>query len=300
METPFAPEVGSLFGSLSGSLFEYGGLAFLLAAWIAVSVGSFLNVVIYRLPVMLQRQFIAEAKEALTIQSHQDETPFNLAVPRSHCPACGHQIRAIENIPLLSWILQRGRCTACNAPVSLRYPLVELLTLLLTLFVLARYGYTTAGLAACFFTWVLIAATAIDLDTMLLPDYLTLPLLWLGLIINLSGTWVPIESAVIGAVVGYLLLWTTYWGFKLLTGKEGMGYGDFKLLAALGAWVGWALLPMILLLASVSGLIWALLRVFSGRMQRGDPMPFGPCLAVAGWLALVAGGSLADLLGMPN
>jgi leader peptidase (prepilin peptidase)/N-methyltransferase len=281
------------------ALFEYGGLAFLLFAWVAVSVGSFLNVVIYRMPVMLQRGFITEAKAALTIEHHPDGAPFNLAVPRSHCPSCGHQITAMENIPLLSWILLRGRCRSCKGPVSARYPLIELLTLLLSLIVLVRFGYTTAGLAACLFTWVLVAATVIDLDTMLLPDQLTLPLLWLGLIVNLTGTYTPIETAVVGAVAGYLLLWTTYWGFKLLTGKEGMGYGDFKLLAALGAWVGWTLLPLILLLASVSGLVWALMRVATGRMQRGDPMPFGPCLAVAGWLALIAGESLADLIGMP-
>lgn len=271
----------------------------MLAAWVAVSVGSFLNVVIYRLPIMLQRDFITEAKAALSIQDHAAPVPFNLAVPGSHCPHCGHAITARENIPLLSWLVQRGRCRSCANPISPRYPLVELLTLLITLVVLARFGYTPTGLAACLFTWMLLAATMIDLDTMLLPDQITLPLLWLGLIMNLSGSFVPLESAVIGAIAGYLLLWSTYWGFKLLTGKEGMGYGDFKLLAALGAWVGWTLLPMILLLASVSGLVWALLRMALQRMQRGDPMPFGPCLAVAGWVALVAGEPLAAWLGMP-
>jgi len=281
-------------------LFNHGGLILALAAWVAASVGSFLNVVIYRLPIMLQQAFTAEAREALSIPDPAPPKRFNLAFPRSHCPHCGHEISVIENIPLVSWIIQRGRCRACTKPISARYPLIELATLVISLVVIGVFGYTSAALFACLFTWVLIAATMIDLDTMFLPDQLTLPLLWLGLIANLSGTFVPLESAVIGAIAGYLLLWTTYWGFKLLTGKEGMGYGDFKLLAALGAWVGWALLPMILLLASITGLVFAVSRIALKRMQRADPMPFGPCLAVAGWIALIAGESLATLLGFPH
>ncbi len=282
------------------NLFNHGGLILFLAAWVSASVGSFLNVVIYRLPIMLQQAFTSEAKAALAIPDHPPVAAFNLAVPRSHCPKCGHQIGALENIPLLSWVVQRGRCKSCTNPISARYPVVELLTLVVSMVVIARFGFTSTGLAACVFTWVLLTATMIDLDTMLLPDQLTLPLLWLGLIMNLSGTFVPLEQAVIGAVAGYLLLWSTRWGFKLLTGKEGMGYGDFKLLAALGAWVGWTLLPFMLLVASITGLAFALARIATQRMQRADPMPFGPCLAVAGWIALIAGERLAALLGMPH
>ena len=225
---------------------------------------------------------------------------FNLAYPPSRCPRCNHRIGPLQNIPLVSWLVQRGRCVSCRQPVSLRYPLVELTTLVLTLVVITTFGYTTVGLAACLFTWILLSATLIDADTMLLPDQLTLPLLWLGLLVNLDGSIVPLESAVIGAVAGYLVLWLTYWGFKLATGKEGMGYGDFKLLAALGAWLGWQMLPAILLLASVSGLVWAVARTGLRRMQQADPMPFGPCLAVSGWIALIARDSILRLFGMPT
>ena len=260
----------------------------MFAAWVALAVGSFLNVVIYRLPVMLQRQFIQEAKEAMAVPVESGSTRFNLAVPDSRCPACGHAITALENVPVLSWLWLRGRCSGCQSSISVRYPLIELVTLILSLIVLAQFGFSPLGYAACVFTWILVAATMIDYDTMLLPDQLTLPLLWLGLIINLSLGYTPLDAAIIGAVAGYLLLWTTYWGFKLITGKEGMGYGDFKLLAALGAWLGWQMLPAILLIASVSGLAWALIQMLLKNMRREDPMPFGPYLAVAGWLALVA------------
>lgn len=269
-------------------LLSHGWLAMIFFAWVALAVGSFLNVVIYRLPVMLQRQFILDAKEALSLPTGSTDKQFNLAVPDSHCPSCGHAITALENVPVFSWLLLRGRCSACRAPINARYPLVELITLVLSVIVLMQFGFSPLGYAACLFTWILLAATMIDYDTMLLPDQLTLPLLWLGLIVNLSLGYTPLDSAIIGAVAGYLLLWTTYWGFKLITGKEGMGYGDFKLLAALGAWLGWQMLPAILLIASISGLAWALVQMLMKNMRREDPMPFGPYLAVAGWLALVA------------
>jgi leader peptidase (prepilin peptidase) / N-methyltransferase len=278
------------------NLMDQGWLVLGLAAWVALSIGSFLNVVVHRLPIMLQRQFITDAKDVLDIAHAANPEPYNLAVPASHCPKCNHPIRPLENIPIVSWLVQRGRCKSCNDPISARYPLVEGVTLILSLFVIARFGFSPVGLAACVFTWLLVAATMIDADTMLLPDQLTLPLLWLGLITNLAFDFTPIASAISGAVIGYLLLWTTYWAFKLLTGKEGMGYGDFKLLAALGAWLGWEMLPAILLIASLSGLAWAIIRLVSKRMRRGDPMPFGPYLAVAGWICLMAGDSLSDLL----
>jgi len=270
------------------TLLSHGWLAMLFAVWVALAVGSFLNVVIYRLPVMLQRQFIHDAKEALSLPGDSAARRFNLAFPDSRCPTCGHAIAAAENVPIFSWLWLRGRCSTCRTPISARYPMVEFITLVLSLIVLARFGFSPLGYAACLFTWILLAATLIDYDTMLLPDQLTLPLLWLGLITNLSLGYTPLDAAIIGAVAGYLLLWTTYWGFKLITGKEGMGYGDFKLLAALGAWLGWQMLPAILLIASVSALAWAIVQMLMKNMRREDPMPFGPYLAVAGWLALVA------------
>ena len=269
-------------------LLSEGWMILVFASWVAVSVGSFLNVVIYRLPVMLQRQFVHDAKEALLLPADGDTTPFNLAVPDSRCPHCSHRIRPLENIPILSWLWLRGRCSACQSPISARYPGIELTTLLLSLVVIAQFGFSPLAAAVCLFTWMLLAATMIDYDTMLLPDQLTLPLLWLGLVVNLWLGFTPIESAIVGAVAGYLLLWTTYWAFKLATGKEGMGYGDFKLLAALGAWLGWQLLPAILLMASLSGLAWAVASMLMKTMRREDPMPFGPYLAVAGWLTLIA------------
>ncbi len=270
------------------TLLSHGWLVLLFGAWVALAVGSFLNVVIYRLPVMLQRQFIQDAKEALSLPVDSSAGRFNLAVPDSRCPACGHAITVSENVPIFSWLWLRGRCSACRTPISVRYPLVEFVTLALSLIVLARFGFSPMGYAACLFTWILLAATLIDYDTMLLPDQLTLPLLWLGLITNSWLGYTPLGSAIIGAIAGYLLLWSTYWGFKLMTGKEGMGYGDFKLLAALGAWLGWQMLPAILLIASISALTWAIVQMLLKNMRREDPMPFGPYLAVAGWLALVA------------
>ncbi len=262
-------------------------------ALLGLLIGSFLSVVIHRIPVMLQREtenFIAQERDEPLPHGER----YNLLVPRSACPACGHQLSALENIPLLSWLWLRGRCRHCQAPVPARYPLLELLTALLSALLIWRLGSGTTGIAALALAWTLIALAFIDLDTQLLPDDLTLPLLWSGLLINLSGTFVPLPDAVIGAAAGYLSLWTVYWLFRFATGREGMGYGDFKLLAALGAWLGWTMLPLIVLLSSVVGAIVGITLIALRRQQRGNPIPFGPFLALAGLVALVYGPGLMD------
>jgi leader peptidase (prepilin peptidase)/N-methyltransferase len=208
---------------------------------------------------------------------------FNLMTPRSRCPKCETPIAAWHNIPLVSWLLLRGRCAHCQAPISVRYPLIELLTAVASILVLAKFGYTWLGAAAVVFTWVMIVLTCIDLDTKLLPDGLTLPLLWFGLLVNAFAGFTDLRSAVIGAVAGYLVLWSIYWTFKLLTHREGMGHGDFKLLAALGAWFGWQTLPAIALISSVVGIV---LTVLARRTR--EEIPFGPFLAIAGWVTLLA------------
>lgn len=220
--------------------------------------------------------------------------PYNLFLPRSACPHCGHQITALENIPLLSWLFLKGRCSSCQHPISARYPLVELLCALASVTVAFYYppGWALAG--ALLLTWILLALTFIDFDKLLLPDQLTLPLLWVGLLLNLSHQFVPLADAVIGAIAGYMVLWSIYWAFKLLTGKEGMGYGDFKLLAALGAWLGWQSLPLILILSSCVGAILGITLVVMRRHQQSKPMPFGPYLAIAGWIALLWGEQLTN------
>ena len=257
-------------------------------------VGSFLNVVIYRLPIMLERSWQQEYRDYFG-ESSTDTTPatrFNLMIPRSACPHCGHPISALENIPLVSWLWLRGRCRACQAPISARYPLVELLTGLATACVAWHFNPGCPLLGALGLTWTLIALTFIDLDKMLLPDQLTLPLLWAGLLLNLIGGLAPLQDAVIGAIAGYLILWSLYWTFKLLTGKEGMGYGDFKLLAALGAWLGWQSLPLILILSSVVGAVAGISLMLLRRHQQGNTIPFGPYLAMAGWIALLWGDAI--------
>ena len=275
------------------TLLSHGWLYLIGAAWIGLCVGSFLNVVIHRLPIMLQRDFESEAREVLELEPASHE-PYNLMVPRSACPHCGHKIRAWENIPVVSWLALRAKCSNCGARISARYPLVELATMILSLVIVSQFGFTWPAVAGCVLTWILIAAALIDADTMLLPDQLTLPLLWLGLLVNMNGMFVPLETAVVGAIAGYLSLWTIFWAFKLITGKEGMGYGDFKLLAALGAWLGWQALPSIVLLAAGSGLVWALLSILMKRMQRDQPMPFGPYLAAGGWAAFALGDMLSN------
>ena len=260
----------------------------LVAALFGLLIGSFLNVVIHRIPKMMQREsdnYVAH--ESGKELPHTDR--YNLMVPRSACPHCGHQITALENIPVISWLALGGKCRKCKAPISPRYPAVELVTGLLSALLVWTFGSGWAGLGALLFAYLLIAMTFIDYDTKLLPDDLTYPLLWAGLLINIDGTFVPLRDAVIGAAAGYLVLWAVYWLFKLVTGKEGMGYGDFKLLAALGAWLGWAMLPTIILLSSVVGAIVGISLIVFARRGRDNPIPFGPYLAAAGLIALLWG-----------
>ncbi|HHQ4756619.1 TPA: prepilin peptidase [Aeromonas hydrophila] len=268
-------------------------LYFSLVFLFSLMIGSFLNVVIHRLPIMLEREWQAEYLGYFNPETQpQQEERYNLMVPRSACPHCGHAITAMENIPLLSWLWLKGRCRECQAPISARYPLVELLTALLSLVVAATYPPGWGLLAALLLTWVLVALTFIDLDKMLLPDQLTLPLLWGGLLFNLTGGFVPLADAVIGAMAGYLVLWSLYWAFKLLTGKEGMGYGDFKLLATLGAWLGWQALPIVLLLSSLVGAFIGIGLILLRNHHQNKPIPFGPYLAIAGWIALLWGDTI--------
>jgi leader peptidase (prepilin peptidase)/N-methyltransferase len=263
----------------------------LCAALLGLCVGSFLNVVIHRLPKMMERQWRAECAE-LSGQPAPAAERYNLVVPRSACPSCNRPIAAIENIPLLSWLVLRGKCAGCGTRISPRYPAVEALTAALSAYFAWRFGFGPAAAAALLFAWTMIALTFIDLDTYYLPDSLTLPLLWAGLLLNVNGTFAPLSSAVIGAAAGYLSLWAVYWVFKWATGKEGMGYGDFKLLAAIGAWLGWQMLPLVILLSSLVGAVIGIgLIVFAGR-GRSVPIPFGPYLAIAGLIALAQGPAL--------
>ena len=263
----------------------------LCAALLGLCVGSFLNVVIHRLPKMMERQWRTECAE-LSGQEAPPAERYNLISPRSACPSCGHKISPLENIPVLSYAVLRGKCSGCSARISIRYPLVEALTATLSAYVAWHFGFGIAAAGALLFTWSMVALTFIDLDTFYLPDSITLPLLWLGLLLNLGGTYAPLSSAVIGAAAGYLSLWAVYWAFKWATGKEGMGYGDFKLLAAIGAWMGWQTLPLTILLSSLVGAVIGIsLIVFAGR-GRSVPIPFGPYLAIAGMIALLYGPAL--------
>jgi leader peptidase (prepilin peptidase)/N-methyltransferase len=261
------------------------------AALLGLCIGSFLNVVIHRLPKMMERQWKAECAE-LAGQEAPPAERYNLVVPRSACPSCGQRITALQNIPVLSWLALRGKCASCASRISMRYPAVELLTGALSGYVAWHFGFGMAAAGALLFTWAMIALTFIDLDTFYLPDSITLPLLWLGLLFNINATFAPLGTAVIGAVAGYLSLWSVYWLFKWATGKEGMGYGDFKLLAAIGAWLGWTMLPLTILLSSLVGAVIGIaLIAFAGR-GRGTPIPFGPYLAIAGMIALLHGPAL--------
>ena len=268
-------------------------IAAIAAGIFGLLIGSFLNVVIHRLPIMMQREsdnyVAAELGKELP-----HTTRYSLVAPRSACPHCQHQITALENIPVVSYLVLGGKCSNCKAKISPRYPVIEAFTGLLSAALVWQFGSGWMGLATLFFAYMLIAMTFIDADTQLLPDDLTLPLLWAGLLLNINGMFVPLQDAVIGAAAGYLALWSIYWLFKLATGKEGMGYGDFKLLAALGAWLGWATLPTIILLSSVVGAVVGIgLMVFAKR-GRNNPIPFGPYLAAAGMIALMYGGPLAN------
>jgi leader peptidase (prepilin peptidase)/N-methyltransferase len=279
-----------------------------LSCLLGLIVGSFLNVVIHRLPKMMEQDWRMQCAEL----NEQTDKPkksgkpapkYNLVVPRSACPHCGHQISALENIPLLSYIFLRGKCRKCSAPISLRYPIVEATTGILSAYAAWHFGFGAAAVGAILLIWALVALTFIDFDTQLLPDDITLPLLWLGIVFNLYGTFTTLNNAVLGAIVGYLALWSVYWLFKLATGKEGMGFGDFKLLAALGAWLGWPLLPLVIMLSSVVGAVVGIVLIIATRHGRNIPIPFGPYLAGGGLIALFWGQQLTQgylrLLAMP-
>jgi leader peptidase (prepilin peptidase)/N-methyltransferase len=290
--------------------FEYApwlliGSVFLLG----LVIGSFLNVVIYRLPVMLDRQWKEHATELLNPESggpgasgaKAAEAPFNLVTPASRCPSCGTRIKPHHNVPVLSYLFLHGKCAACKAPISVRYPIVEFVTAVLSAAVAWRFGWHWQMLAALLLTWSLVALTAIDFDHQILPDVITLPLLWLGLLASVAyaaGMKPPLpvdmRSAIIGAAAGYLSLWSVYWAFKLLTGKEGMGYGDFKLFGALGAWMGWQMLPLIILLSAFTGALVGILLIVARGRDRNIPIPFGPYLAAAGWIAMMWGPAIVS------
>ena len=264
-----------------------------LCGVLGLMVGSFLNVVIHRLPKMMEREWQAQCAE-LSGKPLPDSAPYNLVLPRSACPQCNHPISALENIPVISYLLLRGRCKGCGTRISPRYPVIEALSGLLSTYAAWHFGFSIAALAALVFIWALIALTFIDFDTQLLPDVITLPLLWLGLLLNLQDTYTSLGNAVVGAVVGYLALWSVYWLFKLATGKEGMGYGDFKLLAAIGAWLGWTMLPLTILLSSLVGALVGILLIIFARHGRNIPIPFGPYLAGGGLIALFWGQPLTQ------
>ncbi|MFF7706046.1 prepilin peptidase [Pseudomonas sp. NPDC007930] len=267
----------------------------LCALILGLLVGSFLNVVIHRLPIMLARQWQAQSREYLQLPQEPEQPRYNLAVPASTCPHCSHRIRAYENIPVISYLFLAGRCSGCKARISPRYPLVELACGLLSGFVAWHFGFTWQAGAFLLLTWGLIALTLIDADTQLLPDVIVLPLLWLGLIANAFGLFTALPDALWGAVFGYGALWLVFWLFRLVTGKEGMGFGDFKLLAAIGAWGGWQVLPLTVLLSSVVGAVLGVIILRLRRAEAGTALPFGPYLAVAGWIALLWGDEITTL-----
>lgn len=276
------------FTPISEVLRSQPGTFVVLSIILGLMIGSFLNVVIHRLPKMMEREW---HNNCLELQGKEvpEQLKYTLVSPRSACPKCGHQISALENIPIISWLILGGKCKGCKTPISIRYPLVEALTGVLLGLVAHKFGYTGVTLFAWIFTLALIALTFIDFDTQLLPDDITLPLLWLGLLFNLNSSFTDLKSAIIGAMAGYLVLWSVYWLFKLVTGKEGMGYGDFKLLAAIGAWFGWQLLPAVILLSSVVGAVIGIgLIAFRGKTG-GTAIPFGPFLALGGIAALFFG-----------
>ena len=276
------------------ALLESSPLTFtLLAGSIGLLVGSFLNVVIHRLPKMMEREWHQQCAE-LNGQTLEVAPRYDLIMPRSACPHCGHHISALENIPVISYLFLRGKCAGCAASISPRYPIVEALSGVLSAYAAWHFGFGLAGIAAIILVWALITLTFIDFDTQLLPDSITLPLLWLGLLLNLNGAFTSLPNALIGAVVGYLTLWSVYWAFKLTTGKEGMGYGDFKLLAALGAWLGWTILPLIILLSSLVGAVVGVVLIVFAKHGRNIPIPFGPYLAGGGLIALFWGPSLTQ------
>lgn len=289
----FADSLGAAFGMLPAG----AQIAFVIV--FGLVIGSFLNVVVHRLPIMLERAWRTEVSEATGQAFDEDGLPerYNLWLPRSACPHCGHVLRAWENIPVFSYLVLRGRCSQCKSRVSFRYPLIELSSAALALGALVTFGATGTALAAFGLCATLLAMSAIDIDTHLLPDSMSLPLLWAGLIVNFNAVFASLHDAVIGAIAGYLALWCVHWLFKIVRGIEGMGYGDFKLLAALGAWLGWAALPQIILIAAVTGAVVGLVATWIGRMRFEEPLPFGPFLAAGGAVTLFVGTPLYMALG---
>jgi leader peptidase (prepilin peptidase)/N-methyltransferase len=302
---PWLTGYGAAFGTLPLSL------QYLFAALFGLAIGSFLTVVIHRVPIMMERAWQeeidaereAQADSGMTPAAPQHaaavehSAPYNLCHPRSACPGCGHVLGIRENIPLFSYLLSRGRCRACATPIGRLYPMVEALTMVCALAILWRFGPGWTSVAAFGLCASLIALAFIDARTHLLPDSITLPLLWAGLLLNLGNTFVPLADAVAGAAAGYLFLWLIYWGFRLLRGKEGMGYGDFKLLAALGAWLGWHALPQIVVISAVAGSVLGVAALIRGKLHRDQPLPFGPYLAIAGVVSLFCGEPLLHWIG---
>ncbi len=275
------------------SLFEQQPVVYLATLFVfGAAVGSFLNVVIYRLPVMMQREWRHDCLEFLEQPAEAGSEKFNLSTPRSRCGQCGHQITVLENIPIVSYLVLGGKCSSCNTRISLQYPLVELFTALVSVVVGWHFGVSLQALAALFLSWCLIAASGIDIGHKLLPDSITLPLLWLGILLSLFNVFVDLESSVMGAMAGYMSLWSVYILFKLVTGKEGMGHGDFKLLAMLGAWLGWKPLFVVILTSSLVGAFIGIGMILLKMTERGTQIPFGPYLAAAGWMTLLWGNEL--------
>jgi leader peptidase (prepilin peptidase)/N-methyltransferase len=270
---------------IAGNPLAFGIIVFIFS----LAIGSFLNVVIYRLPVVLDRTWRRDCEEITATPAPEESERFNLVVPRSRCPHCGHEIRAWENIPVISYFLLGGKCSECKAPISFRYPVIESLTAILSTITALQLGPNMAGLAGVLLVWGLIALAFIDFDHQLLPDIIVLPGLWVGLLLNTQGLFTNLESAVYGAVAGYVSLWLVYQLFKLVTGKEGMGFGDFKLFALFGAWLGWQQLPLIILLSSLAGAVLGLAMIVIAGRDKQLPMPFGPFLCIAGWIALLWG-----------
>ena len=260
-------------------------------AIIGLMIGSFLNVVIYRLPEMMKRNWLQQCAE-LRGEIIESQPTFNLVTPRSACIHCGHKITALENIPIISYLVLRGRCSQCQTRISLRYPAVEVITAFMSGFVAWCFGFSFITIATLILVWALIALAIIDLNTQLLPDDITLPLLWLGLLVNMGNGFTDIHSAIIGAVAGYLSLWLIYWGFKLITGKEGMGYGDFKLLSAIGAWLGWSMLPLVIIFSSLVGASVGIGLIIAAKLKKNIPIPFGPYLVGGALIALFWGEKL--------
>jgi leader peptidase (prepilin peptidase)/N-methyltransferase len=267
----------------------------IVSGLLGLAVGSFLNVVIHRLPKMMERDWRSQCAEILDgVTAPAQQQAYNLVVPRSRCPNCEHQITALENVPVFSYIALRGRCASCGWRIPLRYPAVELLTALLSVIVVWRFGFSIQAGGALLLTWALVALSFIDFDTQFLPDSITLPFLWLGLAFNVAGIYTTTQASVIGAIAGYLTLWSVFHLFRLVTGKEGMGYGDFKLLALFGAWLGWSALPLIVLLSSMVGAAIGVAMIALRGHDKNIPIPFGPYLAIAGWIALMWGTELVD------